>query len=204
ISMRMRNILLRFLPLACLLLGACALPRPEPGSIRYDLGPLPQAQGETLPALPPLVLAPLSAAPGLESPLMMYRLAYANGQQPRPYAGSRWSAPPAELFAQRLKARIAQAGGAVLTLSDGTLDVPVVRIALDDFTQVFDSPSHSVARVALRVTVIQGRSLAAHRSFMRRMPAEGADADAGARALADAGDALIADIAGWLAGLPLK
>ncbi|MGV3654029.1 MAG: ABC-type transport auxiliary lipoprotein family protein [Noviherbaspirillum sp.] len=201
----MRTFLLRLLALAFfLLLGACAIPRPQPTAVRYDLGPLPKAQGTALPTLPPLVLAPVASPPGLESPLMMYRLAYANGQQPRPYAGSRWSAPPAELFAQRLKTRVGQSGGAVLLPSDGTLDVPVVRIALDDFTQVFDSPSQSVGRVALRVTVIQGRSLAAHRSFMRRVPAEGTDADAGARALADASDALIADIAAWLAGLTLN
>lgn len=200
----MRTVFFRFLSLTlCLLLGACAAPQQE-RAIRYDLGPLPQAQGTALPALPPLVLAPVASPPGLDSPLMMYRLAYANGQQPRPYATSRWSAPPAELFAQRLRARIGQAGGAVLLPSDGALDVPVVRIALDDFSQVFDGPAHSVARVALRVTLMQGRALAAHRSFLRRVPAEGADAEAGARALAEASDAIIADIAGWLAGLSLK
>jgi cholesterol transport system auxiliary component len=200
----MKNIHHRFLSLAfILLLGACAA-LPHAPAIRYDLGPLPAQGAATLPTLPPLALAPIVAPPGLESAQMMYRLAYANGQQPRPYANSRWSAPPAELFAQRLKARIGQAGGAVLAPSDGALNVPVVRIDMDDFAQVFDSPSHSTARLALRVTVLDGRTLLAHRSFVRRLPASGTDADAGARALADASDATIADIMGWLAGLRLK
>lgn len=187
------------------LLGACAgLPERE-SRVLYDLGMLPALQDTaTVRALPPLSIAEVSTPAWLDSRTMFYRLAYANEQQPRPYANSRWTMPPAQLFGQRLKDRIGQAGGAVLSASDGVVNVPVLRIETDDFTQIFLSPQESIVRVNVRASVLNGRTLLAHRNFNREVPAPAADASGGAHALADASDAIITDMMNWLAGLPLK
>jgi cholesterol transport system auxiliary component len=193
-----------FLFALTLLLGACASARNDSLTL-YDLGPLrAQQDAASPPALPPLAVADVNAPAWLDSPMMFYRLAYANGQQPRPYANSRWNTPPAQLFVQRLKARIGQAGGAVLSASDGAVDVPVLRIEADDFMQIFDSPGQSAAQVAVRVSVLKKHTLLAHKAFGRQVRAPSPDAAGGARALAEASDAVIADIIAWLAGLPLK
>lgn len=171
----------------------------------YDLGLLRTTQGAVATrALPPLSVAEINAPAWLDSQMMFFRLAYANDQQPRPYASSRWSMPPAQLFNQRLKSRIGQAGGVVLPASDGALNIPLLRIEADDFTQVFESTASSTANVAMRASVYNGRTLVAQKTFVKQAPAATADASGGVRALADASDAVIADMIGWLAGLPLK
>ena len=37
---------------------------------------------------------------------VLYRLAYADGQQLRPYSQARWSQPPAQLLQQRLREQL--------------------------------------------------------------------------------------------------
>jgi cholesterol transport system auxiliary component len=186
------------------MLGGCATVQREPRSL-YDLGLLPAAQSAPAPSsLPALAVAEVDTPPWLDSRLMFYRLAYANDQQPHPYANSRWSASPAQLLEQRLKARLGQAGGAVVSASDGVTNVPVLRIEVDDFSQVFTAPQQSHVRMNLRASVLKGRALAAHRTFMKELPAPTADAAGGVKALADASDAIITEMIDWLAALPLK
>jgi cholesterol transport system auxiliary component len=186
------------------LLGACATSKQQ-STAYYDLGSTRTAQAAApAAALPPLAIAEINAPAWLDSPMMYYRLSYANDQEPRPYADSRWNTPPAQLFAQRLKSRIGQAGGAVLSASDGATNVPVVRIETDEFMQRFDSPGQSSAQVTMRVAVLNNRLLVAHRTFSRQVAAQSADAAGGVRALSEASDVAIADIIAWLAGLPLK
>jgi len=187
-------------------LGGCAT-RAETATL-YDLGPLHSAPtGNGAPAaasLPALSVAEVNAPAWLDSPLMFFRLSYANDQQPRPYANSRWTMAPAQLFGQRLKSRLAQAGGIVLPAADGAINVPLLRIEADDFTQTFDAPAHSGAQITMRATVFNGRTLAAQKTFVKQASAPSADAAGGARALAAASDALIADMITWLAALPLQ
>jgi cholesterol transport system auxiliary component len=190
--------------LACIMPGGCAVNGAEPLTL-YDLGLLRPSQGNTVaPAPPPISVAEVSAPAWLDSPMMFFRLAYANDQQPRPYGTSRWSMPPAQLFVQRLKSRISEAGGVVLSASDGATNMPVLRIAADDFTQVFTSPGQGIAQISVRASMLNGRTLIAQKTFTKQMPAPTADASGGARALADASDAVIVDMMNWLAGLPLK
>ena len=136
--------------LGCALFGACAT-KSEPLSL-YDLGPLRAASSGQTPTsgLPPLSIAEVNAPAWLDSPMMYFRLAYANDQQPRPYASSRWTMPPAQSFGQRLKSRLAQAGAVVLSAADGAANLPLLRIEADDFTQIFDSPGQSSAQIAQR------------------------------------------------------
>lgn len=133
---------------------------------------------------------------------MFYRLAYADAQQPRAYATSRWVMPPAQLFEQRLKSRFGQAGNPLISVTDGALNVPLLHCELDEFSQVFDSPASSRVTVTARVAVFQNRQLVAQQGFTQQRPASSADAAGGARALAIASDALIDDIAVWLRSVP--
>lgn len=186
-------------------LPGCALPgKSEPATL-FDLGPLRTVQATAaLPALPPVSIAGIQVPVWLDSNMMFYRLNYANAQQPRPYALARWTMTPAQLLTHRLKTSIVQAGGVALSASDGAVDVPILRIEADDFTQHFATPSESSGQVALRASLFRGRSLVAQHSFVRQSPALSADATGGAGALATASDAAIADIILWLHGLPLK
>lgn len=191
---------------AGILLTGCATTRSESPAL-YDLGPLNAAQAKTAnlgsPALPALTVGDVHAPSWLENPLMYFRLDYANELRPQPYAGSRWLAPPAQLLSERIKARLAQAGGVVLSLSDGAANVPVLRIDADEFIQHFTAPGQSMARIAIRASVFNGRTWVAQKSFVRQIPAPTADAAGGVKALSEAADAAIQDMTAWLASLPL-
>lgn len=189
---------------ALLMLAACSTLKSTPPAL-YDLGPLYVAgtPSEQL-NLPSISVAETQAQSWLNSQAMYFRLAYANDQQPRPYAGSRWTMAPTLLFSQRLKSRLAQAGGVVLSASDGALNIPVLRLEADDFTQTFSSADASAAQVVVRASVFNGRTLLAQKTFSRQAPAPSADAAGGVKAFALASDAMIADMMAWLAQLPLK
>lgn len=184
--------------------GCTVINRPEPVTL-FDLGPARMKQLPAgLPALPPISIAQVNVPTWLDSTMMFYRLGYANEQQLRPYAQARWTMAPAQLLLQHLKARITQAGGIALATTDGAMNVPVLRLETDDFTQHFDAPGQSSGQVGLRASVFKGRVLVAQRSFNRQAPAPTADAAGGARALAAASDAAINDLMAWLATIDLK
>lgn len=185
--------------LLAVVLTGCAT-KADPPTL-FDLGSLP-APGNAI-SLPPLAIADVVGSPFLDNPQMFYRLSWVNDQQPHPFAHSRWTMPPSQLLEQRVKARLGQAGNAAVSALDGALNVPLVRIEADDFALLFDSPSQSHARVAIRAAVYRGRLLLAQKSFSQQQPAATADAAGGARALADASDAVITELTQWLATLPL-
>jgi len=184
------------------LASGCAITEPPPAPSSFDLGSLEVVT--PAPALPPLAIAHIDAPSWLDSPRMFYRLAYDNVQQARPYGSSRWSAPPAQLFEQRIKTRMGASGVTVVSASAGAMRVPVLYIELDEFTQVFTGPAQSAAHVTVRVAVLDNRVLIAQKTFMKQHPAATADAPGGVRALAVASDAVIADMLTWIAQLPLK
>ena len=205
---KITHLILHLIPLllGCALAAGCAT-QAEPMAL-YDLGPLQanHANSSNPGSLPALTIAEINAPAWLDSQLMYFRLSYANQQQTRPYARSRWSMAPLQLFGQRLKARIAQAGGVVLSATDGATSLPVLRVDADEMIQDFDSASHSSARISVRASVFDGRSLLAQKTFSRQAIAPSADAAGGASAMAEASDALIDDIMQWLAAqsLPKK
>ena len=88
--------------------------------------------------------------------------------------------------------------------SNGALDVPVLRIEVDDFSQQFNAPGQSVGQVALRASVFRGRTLLGQKTIVKQAPAPTPDAEGGTRALAAACDGAIADLMQWLSSLPLK
>ena len=70
---------------ALLLAGCSALPAPPVRTALYDFGPGPEGSNAVL-----------------------YRLAYSDAQQLRPYSQARWSQPPAQLLQQRLREQLGQ------------------------------------------------------------------------------------------------
>lgn len=154
--------------------------------------------------LPPLALAGVQAAGALDSTAVLYRLAYSDAQQLRPYAQARWSMPPAELLRQRLREHLGQ-HRAVLNPADGVLAVgPVLtlRVELDEFSQLFDTATHSVGLLRLRATLGQpgagGEKLVAQRSFVLQRASASPDAAGGVRALTAAADAAMEEIEQWV------
>ncbi len=187
-------------------LGACSSLRPQPRATVYDFGPgsvAAPASTRSAP-LPTLVLAEVDASPALDSTAVMYRLAYSDAQQLRPYALTRWSMPPAQLLRQRLREQLGQRR-AVLQAAQGVVvgqPVMSLHLDLDEFSQLFASEQHSSGLVRMRATLGQGgggaERLLAQRSFVVQRPAHGGDAAGGVRALTEAADAVIAEIEQWL------
>lgn len=185
-------------------LTGCAT-RTAPANV-YDFGPLSTigSNSTATPGTPPaLAISAVQAPTALNNTFMLYRLVYANDLQPRSYKNSRWSMPPAQLLEQRLKARLAQAGIAVLAGGEGGNTLPLLRIEVDELIQNFSSAHQSDAQLALRATLFNGRTLVAQKSFREHSAAASADATGGARAMANASDTLIDALIAWLATVPL-
>ena len=193
---------LLFLALA----GCSALPEKPQRPAVYDFGPGPVAPvASTRQApLPPLALAEVEAPAALEGTAVLYRLAYADAQQLRPYALARWSMPPAQLVRQRLREQLAQRR-AVLNPGEGGV-TQSLRLELEEFSQVFESPERSSGLLRLRATLVERggarEKLLAQRSVVLQRPAPTPDAQGGVRALAAATDAAVDEIAQWLQHQP--
>ncbi|MBS0506189.1 MAG: membrane integrity-associated transporter subunit PqiC [Proteobacteria bacterium] len=196
---------------AGLLAGCAALPEPPARATVYDFGPgalqaAPARQGA---ALPPLVLAEVGAsAPAEGSNALQYRLAYANAQQLRPYSQARWSQPPAALLQQALRERLGRER-IVLYPNQAAVQQPVqgrlpsvLRLQLEEFSQVFTSADASAGVVRLRAVLgdagVAGETLVAQQVFVAQRPAATADAAGGARALAEASAQLADELAAWV------
>lgn len=192
--------------LSVLAVAGCASLQPKPRATVYDFGPGPvAAQASTrIAPLPTLVLGDAEASAALDTTAVLYRLAYSDAQQLRPYALARWSMAPAQLLRQRLREHLGQRR-AVLNAAQGVVaDKPAMalHLELDEFSQLFDTTERSSGLVRLRATLGQGgqgaERLVAQRSFVVQRPATSADAAGGVRALTEATDAVIAELAHWL------
>lgn len=194
------------------LLGGCALLDKPRRPVPYDFGAasaarVPPRAGSAQP-LPPVVLADIETSSAFDGSAILYRLAYADERELRPYALARWSAPPAQLVRQRLREVIGQERAvltvdqsAVLERSAGVV-VRVVRIELEEFTHLFTDARQSVGVVRLRATAFDslssGELLVAQRAFTARVPADTADAPGGVKALVAATDAIAQEMTEWL------
>ncbi len=190
-----------------LLLGGCAaLPERPVRPAVFDFGPGLAAQPAAAPAqtLPPLLLADIEAPAAVDGTAVLFRLAYADVQQLRPYAQARWSMPPAQLVRQPLREQLSQQR-VVLNPGEGP-SAYILRLELEEFTQVFETPERSVGLVRLRATLLEnagGRErLVAQRRFSAQRLAPSPDAPGGVRALTAATDAAVEEIAQWLKEVP--
>jgi cholesterol transport system auxiliary component len=211
----------------------CALPTAPPRPVVFDFGPGQQsptaqatargiAQAAALAAggnspqpapaprsgpLAPLALADVDASVALDSTAVLYRLVYADAQALRPYTLARWSMPPAQLLRQRLREQLG-ASRVVLAAGEAAALAPspwLLRLELEEFSQLFDSPTASSGLVRLRATVTQataqGDRLVGQRSFVAQRPAPSADAPGGVRALTQASDVVLGEVEAWLTQL---
>ena len=192
------------------LAGCSSLPRPPQAVTRYDLGTPAALAAPPAVALPAVALGPVQA-PLLSdgSTLVHYRLAYADAQVLRAYTQARWSVPPAQMVQQRLREHLTQGGRVVLSAAPGEAlpsvqgrRVPVLRLALEEFSHVFTTAQDSVGWVRVRATLVdpapQGDVLLAQRVLEVRQPASAPNAAAGVQALAQGVDVLGGTLTQWL------
>ena len=219
------------------LAGCSVLPAPPERALVYDFGPglpvvpasptavaampaLAQAAATAMPTarLPTLALADVqSAGRSDNSTAVLYRLAYTDARQLRPYQQARWAMPPAQLVQQALRTQLgerravlsaddalsAAREGAGLSMLAGAGSLPtVLRVELEEFSQVFSSASASTGLVRLRATLVEptaeGEKLLGQRLFTVQAPAPSADAAGGTRALADATAQAAQAVAQWV------
>ena len=198
-----------------LAMAGCAsvVPDKPVRAIEYDFGlgasaPSPAAATP----LAAVVLADIDTTSAFDNSALLYRLGYADAHQLRPYAHARWSAAPPQLIRQRLREQLGQARpvldlaeSAALARSGGAMP-RVLRIELEEFSQVFDSPTQSWGLLRLRASLFEnepaGEKLLGQRHIVKREPAPSADASGGVRALAAATDAAAVEIGQWLQQTP--
>ena len=195
--------------------GCSALPDKPVRSAMYDFGPgnlaaatAPQPTQPT--SLPPIAIDDITTPGGaLDNQAVLYRLAYQDAQQLRPYSLARWALPPAQLVRQRLKGTLSQrrtvfgAGdSAALNRSQNAVLPRLLRLELEEFSHVFSAVDASVGLIRMRATLLEvtpaGEKLISQRSVVVQRPAPSSDALGGVRALTAATDAAIEEIDQWL------
>ena len=126
-----------------------------------------------------------------------YRLAYDDPLRHREYALSRWAGPPRALLTQGLKQQLGtvNAGGSPAANC-------LLRVELQEFSQVLDSPQSSRGVLQASVSLIdaQGQVIQELQVAIER-PAPTADAQGGVNALVAAGTELGQQLVDWLASL---
>ena len=189
-----------------LFLAGCSSLQPGPRPLVYDFGPgaLPAVSGLAVQDLPAVTLAEVEAPASLDTAAVVYRLAYSDPQQLRPYILARWSMPPSQLLRQRLRETLGQRR-AVLDPAQGVLGPEgtlTVRLELLEFSQVFTAPQDSSGVVRVRATLSQpgatGERLVAQADFVTRRASASADASGGVHALTQASDAVVQEVDAWL------
>jgi len=155
-----------------------------------------------------LVLADIESSGALDGFSVLYRLAYSDANQLRPYSQARWSATPPQQVRQRLRELLGRErvvlnlGESASLARDSASQPRVLRIELEEFSHVFESPATSFGLLRLRATLLEstaaGEKVLSQRTIIERQPAATPDAPGGVRALAAATDAAAADISQWL------
>ncbi len=213
---------------AAFLLSACsALPSKPTRATMYDFGPGPLAAQPAQPVaaptpqtpanpLAPVAIEEISTSGGaLDNLAVLYRLAYVDAQELRPYSQSRWSMPPAQLVRQRLRDTLSlrrpvfnAREGLALNRSQNPLLPLQLRLELQEFSHFFSASDASVGLVRLRATLVDvtaaGEKLVAQRVIVAQVPATTSDAPGGVRALTAATDAAIEQLDQWLQQQPAR
>lgn len=188
---------------AALLTGCAGSRSAAPPSVLYDFGlPVPALadSGDAKASFKAMGIAiDVRTPPWFDSPGIDYRLAYDDPLKRREYADSRWAANPGLLLTQRLRQQLG-----VPDAATGIKTVCALRIELQEFSQIFDSPqrSHGLLQAAATLTDTTQRVLA-ERQFLVEKPAVTPDARGGVGALVDAGKDLGQQLAGWLHALEM-
>jgi cholesterol transport system auxiliary component len=173
-----------------LALSACSLAPSVPPKAVYDFGPSPTAgaAGGTL----AWRIADVTAPPQLSGEGIAYRLAFQQAQRLEHYRDSLWAAPPAALLTQRLREQLAGAPGCA------GKPAALLTVNLDEFEQVFSSPSDSRAVMRLHATLWTAGTGSPAQQHWRVERAAAPDAPGAVRALAQAVDEWTPQLAAWL------
>jgi len=199
-------------------LSGCALPDKPTRATMYDFGPGPllTQPGARQAPLPSLAIDNIATSGGaLDNMAVLYRLGYADAQQLRPYSKARWSMPPAQLVRQRLREQLSQRRAVfnaresvALNRSQNAVLPLLLRLELEEFSQLFTAPDASVGLIRLRATLLEvtpaGEKLLDQRNVVVQRPATSADAAGGVRALTAATDAAIEELDQWLQQAPAR
>jgi len=201
------------------LVAGCSVIDKPTRATTYDFGPgdlsTQVAVLPPVPALSPLAIADIATSGGaLENQAVLYRLGYLDAQQLRPYSQARWTMPPAQLVRQRMRDRLSQQRvvlnareGVALNRSQNT-NLPMLRLELEEFSQLFSAPDASVGLLRLHATLVEitpaGERLVAQRNLSVQRPATSSDAAGGVRALTAATDAAIDELDAWLRQMPAR
>jgi cholesterol transport system auxiliary component len=117
---------------------------------------------------------------------MHYRLAFRNAAEIAAFANSRWAASPAEMLRKQILRGVREGAGRC-----------VLDLEVQEFSQVFSAEKASEARVELRASLSLPTANFA-RTLTVSEPNAGADATAGAAALARAVDRAIGELTSWI------
>jgi len=177
--------------LATTLLNGCAS-APRSVAVVYDFG-LPAARLPGDERGSRLALEVRSPA-WFDSLKVDYRLAYDDPLRQREYSDSRWAANPGVLLGQSLRQQL----GVVNAVAADC----VLRVDIQEFSQVFDSPQTSYGVLQADVSLSgPKRQLIAERQVTLRKAAATADAGGGVKALVAAGAELGQQLSEWLLAL---
>lgn len=198
---------------AAAVLAACsALPQKPAPVARYDFGlqaPAGAAGAAAVTPGAPLVLAKVKATGVTDaSTAIVYRLAYANDRELHPYTQARWSAPATQLIQQRVRDGLSQRraillddDGATQALAPAALPA-MLRLEVEEFSQVFDSTSASRGVLRLRATLTEltpkGEKWLGQHVIAVSEPAQSADAAGGTAAMAAATSKAAQQLDAWL------
>ncbi len=196
-------------------LAACGTARTG-AALVYDFGPgtVVQAPASRMAMQPPMVLADVQAPAALDSTAVLYRLNYSDAHLLQPYANARWTMPPAQLLRQQMRAALAE-HRAVIYANEG-VQAPagalILRLELEEFSQMFDSPQSSSGLLRMRATLSHpapgGEALVAQRQVLVQSPATTPDAAGGVRALSAAAASAVQQLEQWVqqtqAALPAR
>jgi cholesterol transport system auxiliary component len=120
---------------------------------------------------------------------------------PHTYTTYRWAVPPFLLFQQRLTDLLATGGPVLNNIDANTPLLPVLRLSLTQFEQVYAKDGQSSqGHITIQATLLDtNHHIVGSIQLTRHAPAPSQDAVGGALALRAAIDQLASDLTAWLA-----